>query len=281
MLGQRRLRGFLPVFAGSPSVAARFQNVSVRGMTLGQPVCEAFSLKQAHGDAELFIGQLAMAGALVQQSQELVARAEREALIELLGQPDGLLDDHNAFPVPPRVELKLAKAAKSIVIKDARSPERLRDEINNVLWGTNGDSALVEETASNGEERSFPSLEGKKVLVVDDDVRNIFALTAMLERQKMEVASVFSGQEALDLLKERHDIDGALVDVMMPEMDGYVTMTEMRRLKSFSDRPIIALTAKAMKGDREKCIEAGASDYIAKPVNNTHLLSMLESWLVP
>jgi CheY-like chemotaxis protein len=103
----------------------------------------------------------------------------------------------------------------------------------------------------------------------------------MLERQKMDVVSAFSGQEALDLLKDRSDIDIALVDVMMPEMDGYVTMSEMRRLKSFQDRPIIALTAKAMKGDREKCIEAGASDYIAKPVNNTHLLSMLESWLVP
>jgi HAMP domain-containing protein/signal transduction histidine kinase/DNA-binding response OmpR family regulator len=180
-----------------------------------------------------------------------------------------------------REEMKLNKAAKSIVIKDARSPERLKDEINNVLLGSNGESAHVAEPATNDEERSFESLANKKVLVVDDDVRNIFALTALLERQKMEVVSVFSGQEALDLLQERHDIDVALVDVMMPEMDGYVTMTEMRRMKAFSARPIIALTAKAMKGDREKCIEAGASDYIAKPVDNTHLLSMLESWLVP
>jgi CheY-like chemotaxis protein len=180
-----------------------------------------------------------------------------------------------------REEMKLNKAAKSIVVKDARSPERLKDEINNVLRGSNGESAHMAEPATNAEERSFESLANKKALVVDDDVRNIFALTAMLERQKMEVVSVFSGQEALDLLRERHDIDVALVDVMMPEMDGYVTMTEMRRMKSFSARPIIALTAKAMKGDREKCIEAGASDYIAKPVDNTHLLSMLESWLVP
>jgi two-component system chemotaxis sensor kinase CheA len=178
-------------------------------------------------------------------------------------------------------EQKLAKAAKSIVIKDARSPERLRDEINNVLRGTNGEAMHAEEQGDSEMERSFPELAGKKVLVVDDDVRNIFALTAMLERQKMEVVSVFSGQEALDLLKERHDIEVALVDVMMPEMDGYVTMTEMRRSQTFRDRPIIALTAKAMKGDRDKCIEAGASDYIAKPVSNAHLLSMLESWLVP
>jgi CheY-like chemotaxis protein len=123
------------------------------------------------------------------------------------------------------------------------------------------------------------SLAGKKVLVVDDDVRNIFALTAMLERQQMEVFSVDSGPEALEILAQNAGIDVAIVDVMMPEMDGYETMTRMREVSTFKDRPIIALTAKAMKGDREKCIEAGASDYIAKPVNNPHLLSMLRSWL--
>jgi signal transduction histidine kinase/DNA-binding response OmpR family regulator len=176
-------------------------------------------------------------------------------------------------------EIKLGKAAKSIVIKDARSPERLREEITSVLASTI--QAAVADPINNGEQFSFDELAAKKVLVVDDDVRNIFALTAMLERQKMDVVSVYSGQEALDLLSERNDIDAALVDVMMPEMDGYVTMTRMRQLESFRDRPIIALTAKAMKGDRERCIEAGASDYIAKPVNNFHLLSMLKSWLVP
>jgi CheY-like chemotaxis protein len=163
------------------------------------------------------------------------------------------------------------------VIKDARSPERLKQEITAILRGTASDT---EEAGSNGVEPANIALAGKKVLVVDDDIRNIFALTAMLERQKMEVVSVDSGQEALELLREEHDIDIALVDVMMPEMDGYVTMSKMRELKSFAERPIIALTAKAMKGDREKCIEAGASDYIAKPVNNAHLVSMLKSWLV-
>jgi hypothetical protein len=123
------------------------------------------------------------------------------------------------------------------------------------------------------------SLKNKKVLVVDDDVRNIFALTAMLERQQMEVYSVDSGREALDTLAQNADIDIAVVDVMMPEMDGYETMAKMRELPTFKERPIIALTAKAMKGDRERCIEAGASDYIAKPVNNSHLLAILTSWL--
>ena len=101
----------------------------------------------------------------------------------------------------------------------------------------------------------------------------------MLERQQMEVFSVDGGEEALETLERNPDIDIALVDVMMPEMDGYETMTRMREMPNLRDRPIIALTAKAMKGDREKCIEAGASDYIAKPVNNSHLLSMLRSWL--
>jgi len=178
-------------------------------------------------------------------------------------------------------EIKLGKAAKSIVIKDARSPERLKQEISTILRETHGaENESVSEAGPNGAEPAGSELAGKKVLVVDDDIRNIFALTAMLERQKMDVVSVDSGQEALDLLHEEGDIDIALVDVMMPEMDGFVTMSRMRELESFGARPIIALTAKAMKGDREKCIEAGASDYIAKPVNNAHLLSMLKSWLV-
>jgi len=187
---------------------------------------------------------------------------------------------YTARDLTRREELKLGKAAKSIVIKDARSPQRLKQEITSVLRDADQENERVEEVRSNGTELADGALTGKKVLVVDDDIRNIFALTAMLERQEMEVVSVDSGQEALDLLQQADDFDIALVDVMMPEMDGYVTMSKMRELDSFGERPIIALTAKAMKGDREKCIEAGASDYIAKPINNAHLLSMLKSWLV-
>src|SRR5438094_62034 len=188
---------------------------------------------------------------------------------------------YTARDLTRKEELKLGKAAKSIVIKDARSPERLKQEISAILHGSEADDADDEtEASTNGSDPANIALAGRKVLVVDDDIRNIFALTAMLERQQMEVVSVDSGQEALELLHEPNDIDLALVDVMMPEMDGYETMSRMRELSSFGARPIIALTAKAMKGDREKCIEAGASDYIAKPVNNAHLLSMLKSWLV-
>jgi CheY-like chemotaxis protein len=174
----------------------------------------------------------------------------------------------------------LGRSAKSIVVKEVRSPERLREEVYAILDRVDG-----EDVDNNGllGSRDLDSIEAslanKKVLVVDDDVRNIFALTAMLERQEMEVFSVDSGRDAIETLERNADIDVALVDVMMPEMDGYETIAKMRELPTFKDRPIIALTAKAMKGDREKCIEAGASDYIAKPVNNAHLLSMIRSWL--
>src|ERR1700687_4361502 len=170
--------------------------------------------------------------------------------------------------------LKLGRATKTIVVKEVRSPERLRDEIGAILAEDATDEAADSDSVS-----IEVSLAGKKVLVVDDDIRNIFALTALLERQGMEVISVDGGADALETLGATDDIDIALVDVMMPEMDGYTTMSNMRSLPNFGERPIIALTAKAMKGDREKCIEAGASDYIAKPVDNSHLVGMLRSWL--
>ena len=175
-------------------------------------------------------------------------------------------------------EQRLGRSAKSIVLKEVRSPERLREEVAAIL--AKGETANTQiESGGGGGELLEASLATKRVLIVDDDVRNIFALTAMLERQQMEVFSVDGGKDALETLEQNPDIDIALVDVMMPEMDGYQTMTKMRQMPSFKDRPIIALTAKAMPGDREKCIEAGASDYIAKPVNNSHLLSMLRGWL--
>ncbi len=191
---------------------------------------------------------------------------------------------YTAKELTRREEIKLGKAARTVVIKDARSPERLKQEIAAVLserdehHSGNG-AADAEAAGTNGAAVNGEALAGKKVLVVDDDIRNIFALTALLERQKMEVVAVDSGQEAIDALVQDKDFDIALVDVMMPEMDGYETMAKMRQVRSFADRPIIALTAKAMKGDREKCIEAGASDYIAKPVNSAQLLTMLDSWI--
>jgi CheY-like chemotaxis protein len=122
-------------------------------------------------------------------------------------------------------------------------------------------------------------LAGKKVLIVDDDIRNIFAMTSILERFDMQILSAETGRSAIETLQGAPDIDAVLMDIMMPDMDGYDTMRAVRRLSKFRSLPIIALTAKAMKGDREKCIEAGASDYISKPVDTDQLLALLRAWL--
>jgi CheY-like chemotaxis protein len=122
-------------------------------------------------------------------------------------------------------------------------------------------------------------LEGKKVLIVDDDMRNIFALSTVLHDQGMQMISANNGREAIRLVKADPGIDIVLMDIMMPEMDGMTTMQEIRKLPEKKDLPIIAVTAKAMKGDREKCIEAGAWDYLSKPVDTVHLLAVLRGWL--
>jgi CheY-like chemotaxis protein len=122
-------------------------------------------------------------------------------------------------------------------------------------------------------------LAGRKVLVVDDDIRNIFALTTVLERAQMNVVPAETGKAAIDLLQEMPDIDAVLMDIMMPGMDGYDTMRAIRRMAKFRHLPIIAVTAKAMKGDREKTIEAGAWDYLSKPVDSAQMLGVLRAWL--
>ena len=127
--------------------------------------------------------------------------------------------------------------------------------------------------------RSDEDLVGRTVLVVDDDVRNIFALSSVLERRGMRVLTATTGNEAIKHIESNPDIAIVLMDIMMPEMDGYETMRQIRRQPEFRTLPILALTAKAMKGDREKCLDAGASDYLAKPVNTEQLLSALRSWL--
>ena len=122
-------------------------------------------------------------------------------------------------------------------------------------------------------------LRNRKVLVVDDDARNIFALTSALENYDMKVLGATNGRQAIDLIHHTPDLSAVLMDIMMPEMDGYETIRQIRGDPRLRSLPILALTAKAMKGDREKCLQAGASDYIAKPVNTDQLLSLLRVWL--
>jgi CheY-like chemotaxis protein/HAMP domain-containing protein len=172
-------------------------------------------------------------------------------------------------------ETRLRKAAKAIVVKDVRSPERLLDETALFLHRGTDDLSEPQRRILEQFYGNDTLLSSKEVLVVDDDVRNIFALTSVLERYNMNVISAESGKEALGILQEMPSINIVLMDIMMPEMDGYDTMRAIRRLPQFKALPIIALTAKAMKGDREKCLEAGASDYIAKPVNAEQLLSLM------
>jgi CheY-like chemotaxis protein len=124
-----------------------------------------------------------------------------------------------------------------------------------------------------------PSLEGRKVLIVDDDIRNIYSLTSVLEQYKIEVVYADNGRDGIELLRTMPDINIGLIDIMMPEMDGFQTMREIRKHDQLKGVPLIAVTAKAMKGDRQKCMEAGASDYIAKPVDLDLLLSLLRVWI--
>jgi CheY-like chemotaxis protein len=169
--------------------------------------------------------------------------------------------------------------AKSIVLKGAQSPERLLDETSLFLHRVIGNLPEHKQRMLATLYESDEALAGKKVLVVDDDARNIFALSSVLERRKMQVVSASNGRDAIELIEKTADLSLVLMDIMMPEMDGYETMRQIRTRQQFRMLPIIALTAKAMKGDREKCLEAGASDYIAKPVNNDQLLSILRLWL--
>ncbi|HBB33883.1 MAG TPA: hybrid sensor histidine kinase/response regulator [Cyanobacteria bacterium UBA9273] len=176
-------------------------------------------------------------------------------------------------------ETELKRMADTIIIKDVRSPERLLDETALFLHRVQANLPQTQRQILEALHQTDPILAGKKVLIVDDDMRNIFALTSMLERHEMQVLFAENGRDGLALLENTPNVDVVLMDVMMPEMDGYETMRVIRQRSEFATLPVIALTAKAMKGDRDKCIEAGASDYITKPVDPDQLLSLLRVWL--
>jgi CheY-like chemotaxis protein len=176
-------------------------------------------------------------------------------------------------------ETRLRKFAETIIVKDVKSPERLLDET--ALFLHRVEARLPEQKRRMLERlhNTDAVFSGKRVLIVDDDVRNIFSLTSVLEDHGMTVSFAENGKDALSALASTPDIDLVLMDVMMPEMDGYETTRAIREKPQLRSLPIIALTAKAMKGDREKCIAAGASDYITKPVDTEQLLSLMRVWL--
>jgi CheY-like chemotaxis protein len=174
---------------------------------------------------------------------------------------------------------RLKKAAKSVVIKGVESPERLLDETALFLHRVIAELPPAKRRMVQRLHESDEALRDKRVLVVDDDVRNIFALSSVLERHGMSVITAGTGQEAIEKVAEDADIHLVLMDIMMPGMDGYDTMRAIRATPDSRALPIVALTAKAMKGDREKCLEAGASDYLAKPVVTDQLLEVLRQWL--
>jgi HAMP domain-containing protein/CheY-like chemotaxis protein/signal transduction histidine kinase len=179
----------------------------------------------------------------------------------------------------PEEDAKLHTLARSVVVKDVESPERLLDETALFLHRVVAELPAEKQRMLDRLHRSDEALVGRKVLVVDDDVRNIFALSSVLERRGMTVLTAGTGREAIETIESTSDLAIVLMDIMMPEMDGYETMQVIRQNGSLRRLPIIALTAKAMKGDREKCLEAGASEYLAKPVNTEQLLSALRMWL--
>ncbi|MEU7596811.1 response regulator, partial [Streptomyces sp. NPDC039022] len=166
----------------------------------------------------------------------------------------------------PRPELPAAPAPAAP--QPAEEPARTHVE---EPWIGNG-----QDLVSAGFDGGF---HGEKVLIVDDDIRNVFALTSVLEQNGLSVLYAENGREGIEVLEQHDDVVLVLMDIMMPEMDGYATTAAIRRMPQFAGLPIIALTAKAMKGDREKSIEAGASDYVTKPVDTDHLLTVMEQWM--
>ena len=176
-------------------------------------------------------------------------------------------------------EQQLRRFSKSIIIKDARSPERLLDEVTLFLHKVEAELSSEHQRMLKTARSRDKVFEGRKVLLVDDDVRNIFALTSALETKGAVVVIGRNGREAIERLNEVEDIDLVLMDVMMPEMDGYEATALIRQDPRWKKLPIIAVTAKAMKDDQERCLQAGANDYLAKPIDLDRLFSLIRVWL--
>jgi CheY-like chemotaxis protein len=186
---------------------------------------------------------------------------------------------HSGRDLSREDENRLQHYAESIIIKGAKSPERLLNEVTLFLHVVETHLAPEKQRMIRSSLGSETVFEGKKVLIVDDDMRNVFSLSSLLAERNMVILEAENGKEALAQLEAHPDTHLVLMDIMMPEMDGYQATRAIRQDSRFTRLPIIALTAKAMKGDRDACIQAGASDYIAKPIDQDRLLSLLRVWL--
>jgi CheY-like chemotaxis protein len=204
-------------------------------------------------------------------------------LLETMGQDE-------AYAFPPVIvytgrsltadeEQRLRKHSSSIIVKGARSPERLLDEVTLFLHQVESEMPPDRQRALRQARDRESLFEARRILIVEDDVRNIFALSSVLEPKGAHIIIARNGLEALAKLESEHDIDLVLMDIMMPEMDGLTAMREIRKNSAHQKLPIIALTAKAMKDDQERCLQAGANDYIAKPLDVEMLLSLLRVWM--
>jgi len=186
---------------------------------------------------------------------------------------------YSAKDFSPKEKTQLKQFANRILLKDVNSLEFLLEEAVMHMHLDHKDLLPEKQKIIENLRSKEDVLANKRIMVVDDDVRNLFALTTAFERYNIQTITAESGQEAINILAENTEIDMVLMDIMMPEMDGYETTQKIRREHKNTHLPIIAVTAKAMKGDREKCIEAGASDYITKPVKIDQLLSLMRVWL--
>jgi hypothetical protein len=173
------------------------------------------------------------------------------------------------------------RSLPNVVVREVASIEALLDAVTLFLHLVETDLTASSRRLLEKVRKVNPVLAGKRILIVDDDPRNVFAVKSLLESQHMHVLAAYSGKEGLATLAREPGIDLVLMDVMMPEMDGYEAIRAIRQHAPWARLPVFAFTAKAMKGDRDRCLEAGASDYIAKPVDTTQLLSLLRVWLGP
>jgi CheY-like chemotaxis protein len=248
---------------------------------LGAPDLEIISAATG-SDALAVVSQTAVDGIVIHLEQEDMPALGLAARILTRGGPGGggtpiLILASRAFTL--QEEHILSELARGGVVKPVYSLERLLDDSVLLLHRPEANLRESQRTVLDQLRQTDTALFGKTVLVVDDDVRNIFALTSLLEEHNLNVMHAENGHAGIQLLESAPGIDLVLMDIMMPEMDGYETMRAIRKIPRFRSLPIIALTAKAMKGDRAKCIEAGASDYITKPVDLEQLFSVLRVWV--